>query len=78
MDCLFFSLLALVLECFRPRRNAQLQLLEVQIRILCILRSQIDASRIVPTPKEKAVLLRPGGLLGHDVAVKLVTILSLR
>jgi len=36
-----------------------------QIRTL---RSRIDATRIVPTPKEKAELLRLGVLLGHDVA----------
>ncbi len=78
MDRLSVSLLALALQRFRPRRNAQLQLLEAQIRILCILRSQIDASRIVSTPKEKSKLLRLGGLLGHDVATKFVTLLSLR
>ena len=64
----------MALQWFLPRYNAQLQLLEAQIRIL---RSRVDASRIVPTP-EKAELLRLGGLLGHDVAVKFVTILSLR
>jgi putative transposase len=65
MDRLFFPLLALVLQWFRPRYNAQLQILEAQIRIL---RSRIDASRIVPNPKEKAELLRLGASLGHDVA----------
>jgi len=65
MDRLFFSLLALALQWFRPRYNAQLQLLQAQIRIL---RSRIDVSRIVPTPQEKAELLRLGALLGHDVA----------
>ena len=65
MDRLFFPLLALILQWFRPRYNAQLQILEAQIRIL---RSRIDASRIVPNPKEKAELLRLGASLGHDVA----------
>jgi len=65
MDRLFFSLLALALQWFRPRYNAQLQVLQAQIRIL---RSRIDVSRIVPTPQEKAELLRLGALLGHDVA----------
>jgi len=78
MERLFSPVLALALQRFRPRYNAQLQLMAAQIRILCILRSQIDASRIVPTPKEKAELLQLGGLLGHDVAVKFITILSLR
>ena len=65
MDRLFFSLLALALQWFRPRYNAQLQMLQGQIRILG---SRIDVSRIVPTPKEKAELLRLGALLGHHVA----------
>lgn len=65
MERLYFPLLALVLQWFRPRFNAQLQILEAQIRIL---RPRIDASRIVPPPKEKAELLRLDTLLGHDVA----------
>jgi putative transposase len=40
-------------------------MLQAQIRVL---RSRIDVSRIVPTPQEKAELLRIGTLLGHDVA----------
>jgi putative transposase len=50
---------------FRPRYNAQLQLMAAQIRIL---RARIDTDRIVPTPKEKAELLRLGAALDHDVA----------
>jgi len=65
MDRPLFWVLALVLQWFRPRYNARLQILEVQIRIL---RSRIDTARIVPTPKEKAELLRIGALLGHDVS----------
>jgi len=65
MEDLFFSLLTLVLQWFRPRYNAHLQLLQAQIRIL---RSRIDVSRIVPTPKEKAELLRLGALVDHNVA----------
>ena len=65
MDRLSFSLLTLALQWFRPRYNAHLQLLQTQIRIL---RSRIDVSRIVPTPKEKAELPRLGALVGHDVA----------
>ena len=65
MDHLVFSLLTLVLQWFRPRYNTHLQLLQAQIRIL---RSRIDVSRIVPTPQEKAELLRLGTLVGHDVA----------
>jgi len=69
MDRLFFSLLALALQWFRPRYNAQLQLLEAPIRIL---RSRIDVSRIVPIPKEKAELLRLGALLGHHILYSVV------
>jgi putative transposase len=65
MDHLFFSLLTLVLQWFRPRYNVHLQLLQAQIRML---RSRIDVSRIVPTPEEKAELLRLGGQVDHDVA----------
>jgi putative transposase len=64
MDRLFFSLLTLLLQWFRPRYKAHLQLLQAQIRIL---RSRIDVSRIVPTPQEKADPLRLGALVGHDV-----------
>jgi putative transposase len=38
--------------------------LQAQIRML---RSRIDVSRIVPTPQEKAELLRLGAMVGHDV-----------
>ena len=65
MERLFFPVLSLVLQWFRPRYNAQLQILEAQIRIL---RSRIDSSRIVPTPQEKAELLRLGASIGHDVS----------
>ena len=65
MDRYFFPVLSLALQWFRPRYNDQLQLMAAQIRIL---RSRIDATRIVPTPKEKAELLRIGAALGHDVA----------
>jgi len=59
MDRLFFSLLTLALQWFRPRYNAQLQLLQAQIRIL---RSRTDVGRIIPTPQEKqkrAIRLTP-------------------
>ena len=44
MDRLFFSLLTLALQWFRPRYNAQLQLLQAQIRIL---RSRIDVCAVL-------------------------------
>lgn len=64
IDHLFFSLLTLVLQWFRPRYNVHLQLLQAQIRML---RSRIDVSRIVPTPQEKAELLRLGAMADHDI-----------
>jgi hypothetical protein len=65
MARLFFPLLTLVLQWSRSRYNAQLQLMTAQIRIL---RSRINASRIVPTPSEKAEPLRLRDVLEHDVA----------
>jgi putative transposase len=41
-----------------------MQLLEAQIRML---RSRIDTSRIVPTPQERAELLRLGARIDHDI-----------
>ena len=64
MDRLIFPLLALAAQYFRPRYNAQLSILNAQLRML---RNRIDASRIVPTPEEKAELLRLGAMMDHDV-----------
>ena len=65
MDRFSFSLVALAAQWFHPRYNAKLQLLEAQIRML---RSRIDTDRIVPTPAEKAELLRIGESIEHDVS----------
>ncbi len=65
MDRMAFALMALAAQWFRPRYNGKLQLLEAQIRIL---RSRIDTNRLVPTPAEKAELLRIGESIDHDVA----------
>ncbi len=64
MDRTVFALTALAAQWFRPRYNAKLQLLEAQIRIL---RSRIDTNRIVPTPAEKAELLRIGATIDHEI-----------
>ena len=64
MDRTIYALVAMMSQWFRPRYNTRIQMLEFQIRML---RSRIDASRIVPTPKEKAELIRLGTLLDHDV-----------
>ena len=64
MDRLSFLLVTLAERLFRPKHNVRLQILQAQIRIL---RSRIEASRIVPSPEEKYELLRLGALLDHDV-----------
>ena len=64
MDRTIYALVAMMSQWFRPRYNTRIQMLEFQIRML---RSRIDASRIVPTPTEKAESIRLGILLDHDV-----------
>lgn len=64
MDAIIFSLVTLMTQWLRPRYNARLRLLEAQIRML---RARVDTSRIVPTPKERAELLRLGAAMGHDI-----------
>lgn len=64
MDAIFFALVTLLTQWLRPRYNVRLRLLEAQIRML---RSRIDTSRIVPTPEERAELLRLGATMGHDI-----------
>ena len=74
MDRLFYLLLTLALQWFRPRFNVHLQLLQAQIRIL---RSRIDVSRIVPTPQEKTEPFRPGTSIGHHVTT-VIRVLQLK
>jgi putative transposase len=49
---------------FLPRHSARIQFLLAQIRIL---RARLESERIVPTPEEKAELLRWGALFEHDI-----------
>jgi putative transposase len=65
MENLLYALISLAMRWLEPRHNAQIQFLREQIRIL---RARVDAERIVPTPGERAELLRLGALLDHDVA----------
>jgi putative transposase len=65
MEHLLYALISLAMRWLEPRHNAQLQFLREQIRIL---RARVDADRVVPTPAERAELLRIGALLDHDVA----------
>ena len=60
----FDVVLVLVLRFFLPRHNAHIQFMRAQLRIL---RARIPAHRVVPTPEERAELLRWGALFTHDV-----------
>lgn len=64
MDAILYSLVTLATQWLRPRYNTRLRILEAQIRML---RARIDTSRIVPTPQERAELLRLGEAMGHDI-----------
>ncbi len=65
MNHLLFPLLTLLIQWLRPSYNARLRFLEAQIRVL---RSRIDATRIVPTPEERNELLRLGDSIEHDIS----------
>ena len=60
MDAILYSLMTVMTQWMRPRYNARIQLLEAQIRML---RTRIETSRIVPTPAERAELLRLGATM---------------
>jgi len=64
MDRVVHGVMTLAMQWLNPRFNARMQFLEAQIRML---RSRVDASRIVPTPRERVELLRLGATMGHDV-----------
>ena len=57
MNQLLFPLLRLIIQWMTPKYDARLRLLHFQIQML---RDRIDASGIVPTPEERAELLRLG------------------
>ncbi len=65
MNRILFVVVALFGRWFKPRYNAHIQILEAQISML---RSRIDASRIVPTVVERAELIRLGALVDGDIA----------
>jgi hypothetical protein len=62
---LLFVLFTFLAHRFLPKYDVQMQLLMFQIRML---RDRIDDQRIVPTPEERAELLRLGNEINHDVA----------
>lgn len=62
---LFFVLFTFLAHRFMPKYDIRMQLLMFQIRML---RDRIDDLRIVPTPEERAELLRLGNEIHHDVA----------
>ncbi|PCJ53128.1 MAG: hypothetical protein COA73_15515 [Candidatus Hydrogenedentota bacterium] len=47
-----FAVVGLLSQYFEPRFNVKIQLLVFQIRML---RARINALKIVPTPKERAI-----------------------
>jgi putative transposase len=59
------TVLCLFAQFFAPRHNAQIRFLKAQIATL---RKRIPADHIVPSPREKAELLRLGAEFGHQVA----------
>lgn len=64
MDRVVFGVMTLAMQWLNPRFNARMQFLEAQIRML---RSRVDASRIVPTPQERAELIRLGAVMDHEI-----------
>jgi putative transposase len=64
MDRVVFGVMTLAMQWINPRFNARMQFLEAQIRML---RSRVDTSRIVPTPRERAELLRLGAAMDHEI-----------
>jgi putative transposase len=64
MSHAFRTLLWMLLQYFAPRHNAQIRFLKAQIEIL---RRRIPGDRIIPSPDEKAELLRIGAEFGQEV-----------
>jgi putative transposase len=64
MNQLFYPFLALFSKWMEPQYNARLRFLEFQIQML---RSRIEADRIVPTIEERKMLIHLGSLFDHDI-----------
>lgn len=64
MNSLLFPLLTLFDELLRTKCDVKMAFLKYQNQML---RDRIGTTRIVPTPEERAELLRLGELCGHDV-----------
>ena len=64
MNQLFYPFLALILKWMEPQYNARIRFLEFQIQML---RTRIDADRIVPTTEERNTLISLGALFDHDI-----------
>jgi len=62
---LLFVLFTFLAHRFLPKYDVRMQLLMFQIKML---RDRIDDQRIVPTPEERAEILRLGNEINHDVA----------
>lgn len=61
----FFAGLLFAVGLLSPRRDAQVQFLLLQIKIA---KARLKSDRIVPTPEEKAELLRLGASLHDDIS----------
>jgi len=70
---LLFVLFTFLAHRFLPKYDVRMQLLMYQIKML---RDRIDDQRIVPTPEERAELLRLGNEINHDVADVMLVVKS--
>ena len=64
MNHAFQTILWMLVQFFAPRHNTQIRFLKAQVAIL---RKRVSKDRIIPSPAEKAELLRLGAEFGHDV-----------
>jgi len=59
-----YPLLTLLIQWMSPRYNARMRFLEFQVEML---RSRIDADRIITTPEERRKLVALGEQFGHEI-----------
>ena len=72
---LFFVLFTFLAHRFLPKYDVRMQLLMFQIKML---RDRIDDQRIVPTPEERAELLRLGNQINRDSLLENLVFTALR
>lgn len=61
----FYAGLLFAIGLLSPRRDARMQFLLLQIKML---KARLKSDRVVPTPEEKAELLRLGTSLHDDIS----------